>query len=301
MKSVLKFCALLMATGLVALQAQAGKIDPDFPQISYIQYPSFDIVAPGQALTIGGQLRIPDSDSEALPAVVILHGSAGVDSRGALYARALNDAGIATLEIDMWGARGIAGGAQRPPLPTFTLPDAFGALNYLANHPGIDAERIGVLGFSWGGVMSLLSANQSYTDLLGNGRQFAAHVAHYPVCWGYNVGIPGIEFSTLTGAPVLIQVGSLDDYDEGGAPCENLAAPFSEVSVNVYPNAHHAWDRLQPPLTVQDPFSHLGEGVAVGCEVGNCEVNIIPNPGKANQSSKAVVALFSEALGLSGN
>jgi dienelactone hydrolase len=288
MKSLLQYFAIVMAAGLVAMHAQAGKIDPNLPGISYIQYQSFDIVTPGQALTIGGQLRIPTDAGEEIPAVVILHGSAGVDSRGALYARALNDAGIATLEIDMWGARGIAGGGQRPQLPTITLPDAFGALDYLANTPGIDAQRIGVLGFSWGGVMSMLSANQSYTDILGGGHQFAAHVAHYPVCWGYNV-VPSITFNNLTGAPVLIQVGNLDDYDEGGAPCENLATPFPEVSVNVYPNAHHAWDRLQPPLTVQDPFSHLGVGG---------EVNIIPNPGKTNQSSKAVVSLFSDAFGL---
>ena len=301
-----KYCAVLLTVGLVTLQAQAGKIDPNFPQISYIQFPSFDLFPPGQELTIGGQLRIPVNSGQELPAVVILHGSAGVDSRGALYARALNDAGIATLEIDMWGARGIADAGQRPPLPTVTLPDAFGALDYLANTPGIDSQRIGVLGFSWGGVMSLLAANQSYTDSLGNGRQFAAHVAHYPVCWGYNIGLPGIIFGPgeedLTGAPVLIQVGSLDDYDEGGAPCKNLAAPFPGVSVNVYPNAHHAWDRLQPPLTVQDPFSHLGEGAMMGsCDNANCEVNIIPNPGKSQQSSKAVVAAFSNAFGLNGN
>jgi len=297
MKSLHRYFFVAIAVGLVTLQAQAGKIDPNFPYISYIRYQSFDIASPDKELTIGGQLRVPANDGEAIPAVVILHGSAGVDSRGALYARALNDVGIATLEIDMWGARGIAGGGQRPPLPTFTLPDAFGALNYLAKTPGIDPERIGVLGFSWGGVMSLLSAEQSFSKPLGNGSQFAAHVAHYPVCWAYNVPLPlpggrtvEIPFRNLTGAPVFIQVGSLDDYDEGGAPCENLAASVpDEVLVKVYPNAHHGWDRLQPPLTVQDPFSHRGAGG---------EVNIIPNPGKANQSTKAVLSLFSTAFGL---
>ena len=292
MKLLFQYCTAIITIWLLALQAQAGKIDPDFPRVSYVNYESFDIVTPGDKLTVGAQLRMPENGGEDLPAVVILHGSAGVDSRGSLYADALNAAGIATLEIDMWGARGIAGGGQRPPLPTFTLPDAYGALNYLASKPGIDAQRIGVLGFSWGGVMSLLSADKNYTSGLGNGHKFAAHVAHYPICWGYNIGIPGIVFNDLTGAPVLIQVGKLDDYDDGGEPCENLAAPFPEVSVKVYPNAHHAWDRLQPALTVQDPFSHLGAGG---------EVDIIPNPGKANQSSKAVVSAFSEAFGLNDN
>lgn len=291
MKSRVSYVAVVLIAALASWQCQAGKIDPDLPAITYIQYESPNLLNPAETLNIGGQLRVPASGSEPLPAVVILHGSAGVDSRGALYARALNDAGIATLEIDMWGARGITSAAERPPLPTVTLPDAFGALQYLAALPGIDAQKIGVLGFSWGGVMSLLSADKNYTSAYGNGLQFAAHVAHYPVCWAYNIGIPGIVFNDLTGAPVLMQVGDLDDYDEGGAPCQNLAAPYPEVSVTVYPNAHHGWDRLQPALTVQDPFSHLGQGG---------EVNIVPNPGKANQSSKRVVREFVDAFGLKG-
>ena len=292
MKSLLQLSAIALASWVVALQVQAGQIDPDFPRVSYVQFESFNINTPQQKLTVGAQMRVPEGNGEDMPAVVIVHGSAGIDSRGTLYAEALNEAGIVTLEIDMWGARGISGGGQRPPLPTFTLPDAYGALNYLATTAGIDTQRIGVLGFSWGGVMSLLAADKTYTNGLGNGNQFAAHVAHYPVCWGYNYGIPGIVFNDLTGAPILIQVGDLDDYDEGGGPCEDLASSFPEVSVNVYPNAHHAWDRLQPPLTVQDPFSHLGAGG---------EVNIIPNPGKFNQSSKAVISAFSEAFGLGNN
>ena len=146
-----------------------------------------------------------------------VHGSAGIDSRGNYYEQALNDAGIATLEIDMWAARNLTGGADRPALPSLTVPDAFSALKYLADNPAIDANRIGVLGFSWGGVVSLLSATQYYTAQFGDGHAFAAHVANYPVCWAYSAGIPGIFFSDLTGAPVLVQVGNHDDYDDGPA------------------------------------------------------------------------------------
>ena len=287
----IKVLILFLSASFVCQQAQAGNIDPDLPAINYVSYSAPDLLNPGQLLTISGQLRMPASadDSGDIPAVVIMHGSAGVDSRGALYARELNLAGIATLEVDMWGARGLSGGGNRPPLPTVTVPDAFGALQYLAQMPGIDGSRVGLLGFSWGGVVSMLSANQLYADGFGGGLQFAAHVAHYPVCWGYNVGIPGIVFDVLTGAPVLIQIGDKDDYDEGGAVCENLASAHDEVSVIVYPNAHHAWDRLQPALTVNDPFSHLGAGG---------EVNIVPNPGKARQSTRNAVQFFASELGL---
>jgi dienelactone hydrolase len=284
-----KSLALLILSGMLAMQAHAAKIITDLPAISYIHYQSPDLENPGESLTISGQLRIPASEAEKIPAVVILHGSAGLDSRGVLYTRALNKAGIATLEIDMWGARGLAGGGARPALPTLTLPDAFGALQYLANLEVIDAQRIGVLGFSWGGVMSMLAANQSYTDNYGNGLQFAAHVAHYPVCWAYTAGVPGVVFEELTGSKVFIQVGALDDYDEGGDPCRNLASSFPEVSVKVFAEAHHAWDRSQPALLVNDPFSHLGMGG---------EVDIIPNLAKANRSKKNAVNFFKTAFGL---
>jgi dienelactone hydrolase len=258
----------------------------------------FDLSEKGEQLTISGELRVPitsdfhdpiGTDPEKILAVVVLHGSAGLDSRGALYIEALNGAGIATLEIDMWAARGFTEFGDRPALPTLTVPDALSALKYLAAHPNIDPERIGVIGFSWGGVIAMLSATEPFAAEYGDGLGFAAHVAHYPVCWAYNVGLPFINFNDLTGAPVTIQIGDRDDYDNGEGPCESLAASFPNVSVSVYQNAYHAWDRLQPALTVEDPFSNQGLGG---------EVEIIPNPGKAFQSRANAVHLFIEAFGM---
>ena len=281
---------------ILSMTALAGVVDTNLPAISYVSFESPNIVSPDQPLTISGQLRIPvgqaqnagaDSNQDGIPAVVVLHGSAGLDSRGNFYVQALNDAGIATLEIDMWAARDLTGGGNRPALPTLTVPDAFSALKYLAEHPAIDKDRIGILGFSWGGVVTMLAATNFYTNLYGEGYTFKAHIAHYPVCWAYNVGIPGMIFDDLTGSPVLIQIGDQDDYDDGPGPCEALAAPFANVAVNVYNNAYHAWDRLQPAITVVDPFSHLGVGG---------EVEITPNPGKAFQSRANVVGFFDQTL-----
>lgn len=292
--SYLKAITMLFMAIFLSVNAYSGVIDHNLPSISYVQYQSFDPLNPETPLTISGQLRVPTLDDEVqVPAVLVLHGSAGVDNRGNLYIQALNDAGIATLEIDMWAARGLPGGLNRPALPTLTVPDAFAALKYLSELPNIDAQRIGIIGFSWGGVISMLSATDYYTSLYGDGLSFAVHVAHYPVCWAYNIGIPGMNFNNLTGEPVLIQIGELDDYDEGAAPCENLIASLSEseqelMSLKVYPNATHAWDRLQPAITVIDPFSHLGAGG---------EVNMIPNPGKAFQSRKKVLHFLQESFG----
>ena len=287
------------ALGVIALllssTAQAGVVDANFPAVSYVSFQSPNLLSPNEPLTISGVLRIPNGSAEdvvsgpKIPAVVVLHGSAGLDSRGGLYIEALNNVGIATLEIDMWAARGLTGGTDRPASPVLTVPDAFSALRFLAQNPNIDADRIGILGFSWGGVVTMLAATQRYATLFGGGLKFAAHIAHYPVCWAYLAGLPGIEFRTLTGNPVLIQIGDRDDYDDGAGPCQALAGPFPNVSVNVYTNAYHGWDRLQPSFTAVDPFAHRGSGG---------EVEFVPNPGKAFQSRSKAVDFFRMGFGM---
>ena len=276
------------------------------PAISFVEIQSLDLQT-RQPLTVKGRLNVPVEKNKhgkcslargGLPAVVILHGSGGVDSRGEFYARALNDRGIATLEIDMWEARGVVGLANRPPHPIFTYPDAFAALAYLSSYPGINPGRIGVLGFSWGGVISMASATEIYATQFGGALRFKAHVAHYPICYAYNnPHIPYSEFGSnaanpLTGAPILIQIGEKDDYDEGAAPCIALKAslPAGEqdlLTVATYDGAYHAWDRLQVPVTAEDPFSHLGAGGTI---------QIKPSVDQAYQSQKKAVQFFLENL-----
>ena len=242
-----------------------------------------------------------------MPAVLILHGSAGVDSRGDFYEAALNAAGIATLQIDMWQARGVTGIANRPRLPIFTYPDAFSALGFLSNQKGIDPNRIGVLGFSWGGVISLAASEQLYAGEFGNGRRFKAHVANYPVCYGANnpaIVAPltpaqaGTQYVNLTGAPVLIQVGSNDSYDDGTGPCLALARSVNPsnnnvVTVQTYQGAYHDYDRLMVPTTAYDPFANLGSYFTTGILP---LVQVVPNIPDAFESRRLVTSFMRERL-----
>jgi dienelactone hydrolase len=234
-------------------------------QLPYISYVSIPVQTATENWQVSAQYRQPRlATSNPRPAVIILHSSAGIDSTGAFYAKALNRAGIATLELDLWGARNMLGGStNRPNTPQETLPDVFAALAYLSQDPMIDADRIGVLGFSWGGVLTLLTATEQYMSMTGAPYRFAGHVAHYPVCWLFN-NVPGFELSGLTGAPVMIQTGARDDYDLPET-CPQLADNLLEqdkglVKVKVYKRAHHAWDRLESRIIVEDPYSNLGQG-----------------------------------------
>lgn len=269
----------------------AKKIDKQLPHIFYINIP---VQTADTSWQVSAQYRLPRIETaQALPAVIILHSSSGIDSTGRFYARALNNAGIATLELDLWGARGLQGGsANRPATPQETLPDVFAALHYLLQQPNINAEKIGVIGFSWGGVLSMLTATEQYMAMTGTPFRFAGHVAHYPVCWLYN-NVPGFEFANLTGAPVLIQTGELDDYDLPET-CPLMVANLSEVDketveLNTFKKAYHAWDRLEAEWLVTDPFSHLGQGG---------EVTLSPNKRVAKKSRRNVVKFFSNIFEL---
>jgi dienelactone hydrolase len=215
-------------------------------------------------LLVGGKLTIP-VDAPPAPAVLICHGSDGVDARGAFHTEALNAAGIAAFEIDMWAARGVARGAQaRPRSPTETLPEAFAAIRFMAEQPEIDAKRIGVLGFSWGAVVSLMMATRRWRGALGqDAPPLAAHAALCPVCWAYET-VAALSLADLTGAPILIQTGDKDTYDDPDG-LDQLLARLPEASRAVirgvtHRGAGHGFDRDAPARTIEDPFAHKGQG-----------------------------------------
>jgi len=64
-------------------------------------------------LIIAARLTLPAAAARPMPAVVILHGSAGVDGRSIDHAQALQRAAIATLEVDLWSARWLRVGPPR--------------------------------------------------------------------------------------------------------------------------------------------------------------------------------------------
>ncbi|OXE37082.1 MAG: hypothetical protein CGW95_03925 [Phenylobacterium zucineum] len=238
---------------------------------------------------LAGKLCLPEGAMPA-PAVLICHGSDGVDGRGEYYRQSLNAAGIVTLEVDMWSARGmLRGAAARPRTPLETLDDAFSAKAFLAAQPEVNPSYIGIMGFSWGGVVTLLSATRDAVKR-HDATPFRAHVANYPVVWAYEV-VPGLSLSNLTGAPILIQCGDADGYDDPDGLDQLLTrlpqASRSAIMAVTYPGACHGFDRDLPPQTINDPFAHKGQGGAVLMQF---------DPVAAKSAQLAVVAFFGQVL-----
>lgn len=219
---------------------RSGKIE--FQSITPATVGAFVRRAPDVPRTIiDGTLVLPPGNDK-VPAMVVVHGSGGVtDAREFAWARRLNDIGVAAFIVDSFGPRNIRETAtDQAQLNTIAnVADALHALKLLATHPRIDRARIGVMGFSKGGQVTLWSALDTVRrGVIDDDLRFAVHAAFYPACNTQYVGKP-------TGAPVAIMIGASDDYTPPWA-CERYAAWFRSVGVTTtyttYWGAYHGFD-----------------------------------------------------------
>jgi dienelactone hydrolase len=258
-----------VVAGLLLLAGPSGPLWAQ-PAISSEQVSFEARTLRGAGAKIDGELRLPETGAGALPAVLVLHTSAGSsgDRISLHYIERLNRAGIATLRISMF--------ADSRTLPRSTrdvLPHAFGSLLHLAQRARIDPRRIGVLGFSYGGVMSLVMASEEIVqEYAGGEARFAAHLAVYPICSahlqilaGKNKVYGASTYQKGTGAPVHILAGELDTYDEPDS-CPKFVAALPEgvrehFGATVYPGAHHVFD--EPGANRQHRERIARHGVAI--------------------------------------
>lgn len=180
-----------------------------------------------------------------VPAVVLLHGAAGVlYQRELTYARQFAAMGVAALVIDVFGARRdrASGFIERllEITETMMIADAYSGLRFLSGHEAVDPRRVALMGFSYGGMASVLAAYSQVAETMApDGLRFAAHVAFYGPC------IARLEDRRATGAPILMVWGSEDALIDPER-CAEIAADLRQGGARVrtvaYDGAYHQWD-----------------------------------------------------------
>lgn len=141
---------------------------------------------------------------------MLVHGSGGISGSTDLWARDLNSIGIAAFILDCFSGRGIASTvADQDQLSSLAMMvDAYRALDLLAAHPGLRADRIAVMGFSKGAVAAIYSAMDRFNHLHGSpSHRFAVHVGLYAPC---NVRYAGD--TAVAPVPLRFFHGTADDY-----------------------------------------------------------------------------------------
>lgn len=233
--------------------------------------------------TLTGALYLPKAPGKH-PVVVVQHGSGQPDHpnyqawkddlRDALLAK-----GIGTFFADSYSGRGIdeTTGNQGQLSRASRVVDTLMALDALAKRPDVDGSKIGVTGFSFGGTVSNLTANEAFVSkVLPGGPRFAAHAPIYAGCGSK------FENHVATGAPVLMLLGAADDYTSP-ASCvtnaEDMRNNGASVEIVQYDGAYHgfisdkpvywnekAWQFDQCPQQVigDDGEERAGEFTSVG-------------------------------------
>lgn len=263
MRAVLRSAALaivLTSTFVSHALAQA----PANSRLEIIPIPSNTVTdrqmltgdANGQAVMLAGELRLPPAPPGAgkVPAVILVHGSGGINASHAAWAAELNAIGVAAFILDSFAGRGIVSTVDdQSQLGSLAMMvDAYRALAVLAKHRRIDASRIGVMGFSKGAMGAVYSGANRFKSIFGPAdASFAAHIGLYTPC---DVAYRDLE--KTTGAPIRLFHGAADDY-VSIEPCRRFVARMKaaglDVALTEFPDAYHAYDSFFRPTPIQLP------------------------------------------------
>lgn len=209
--------------------------------------------------TVWGDLSFPNnlSDESIVPAVVIIHGSGGISGNNPTWVRRLNRSGIATFEVNSYQGRGVRStvGNQHKVRHSMMVSDAYNALSLLASHPSIDQERIGLMGFSKGGMVTVDALwERRRQSEINDDKRFAAHLALYPTCLNY-------EELSPTGAPILALLGELDDWGSGPDRCVDFVEQLQEnnypANATIIQDAVHSFDSRSEVKRIDGAYSGM--------------------------------------------
>lgn len=269
----INFCRLFLVAvlsglafhGATSAQLLAGDSAGRIAFSSYTPRTMYDVARTGRekwpVQQVWGDLSLPKNSSGPVPAIVLMHGSGGVEKSMGQWVDAFNEIGVATFVVSSFEPRGVSRTAENQALvpPPANLVDAFLALELLAKHPGIDPSRIGVMGFSRGGEVAFRTAIEPFRRaVLKSDLKFALHI---PVYAGCNQVYWSPE---ITRAPMLNLVGADDDYTTA-EPCEQLAARYAGAGAPIrtikYPRAHHSWDAMYQVFLLPNATSGAPCGV----------------------------------------
>jgi dienelactone hydrolase len=231
----------------------------------------FPNATPGAPAAIEATLIRPAGPGP-FPAVVQLHGCAGVDAQSFRWARRLADRGYVALVVDSFGPRRLKGdcrsGPDDPPI-TARFDDAFGALRYLQSQPYVRADRVAAIGWSQGGVYAMAVVN-------GPSLERARRRGVLLPATGFAAGIgvyPGGCFSLLKEQvvrPLLVLIGEADDWTPAATCREMVEAMRSrgaDATIVTYPGAYHYFDvegqRLEVLAQVENDNRPGGSGATV--------------------------------------
>lgn len=247
MRLLVFLLSTMLAAGCVAYEpgaVTASLADAPGGRIWFASKDPYDFAAmvdgSSEEIIVHGDLIEPKGTWNGA-AVILSHGSGGTSRHHYDYADALAERGYAAFVVDHFSPRQVQNTAHEQVRVTeqMMVADVYAALDLLATHPKIEAGRIGVVGWSKGGIVAVLSAVERIARMMTSDEpRLAFAAAFYPYC--------GFTFREhRLASPLLMLMGELDNWTPI-APClalaEDLRGRGEPVETVVFPGAHHGFD-----------------------------------------------------------
>jgi dienelactone hydrolase len=226
----------------------------------------------------------------------MLHGCGGLLTRSGkirvttrFWAEHFRDHGYIALLVDSFTSRGIdevCTGRHALSAVRERTDDARGALQFVRQRADVQADRVGLLGWS-NGAAAVLSV---VFDQGEPQRDFRAAIAFYPSCQRTYPGGPDYR----PYAPLLVLIGAKDDWTPA-APCvtwaERAQALGTSMRLIVYPDAHHGFDALNSPVHFRPEVRNRNR--PGGC----CGATVGTEPSARADAIREVTQFFASVLG----
>jgi carboxymethylenebutenolidase len=227
--------ATTLVEALAPATSYANIVDPNDPALisSEVKFAATDGTA------ISGYLSRPKVGNTRRPAVVVIHEWRGINDHVRDVARRLATAGYVALAPDLLSRAGGTASFSNPEAATKALyklgdenytRDLSGAVNYLKGQDFTRTDRIGVMGFCWGGGLALLFTTRS--------KDLSASVIYYGANPRNLDDVKGIA------APVLGHYGGADERITGAVPQleETMKKYGKSFDYKIYPGAPHGFN-----------------------------------------------------------
>lgn len=262
--------ALLAAcAGVSQQEIQAQTVPPPVRSTGSL-HPG-EIVVTGSDVELTGFLYGPTTPG-VHPAMLQLHGCSGFRNAAGIpnesyrfWAEHWVRLGFVVLILDSLTPRGekeiCTQNVSKIRVNVERVRDAYAGLAYLAGLANVDPSRIFLQGWSNGGSTTLNALSANAPGRKAAGPQFKAAVAYYPGCFQL------IREHWNPTLPLLVQAGAADDWTPARY-CEQIVdrakAGGAAVNIDVYPDAHHSFDRLRQPMRFLPSVGAGGKGAHVG-------------------------------------
>ena len=213
---------------------------------------------------VDGFIAFPKKGEGPFPVVIFAHASGGPRlftdewfKFNRLAAKSLLKKGIAVMFLDNFSARGVRSTSSNQTAVSHfsTYIDAFMALEYLSKDPKVNIKKVGITGWSRGGMISLMVADKRLRDaLVSKDLYFAAAQPRSPDCWSAGMFR---NPQPIKETKIWMVLGGADNFTRA-EPCvemgEKIKANGGDIETTVKKGWHHGFTANYEAEYESDPW-----------------------------------------------